>query len=467
MQLGYLTMYRSILSYSRNCQRAFSSYNILPSQKVLNVPETKISRLSNGLRIATEDSGLPTCTVGLWIDAGSRHETEINNGVAHFLEHMAFKGTSKRSQTDLELEVENMGAHLNACTSREQTIFQAKCLTKDVERAVDILSDIVQSSKYGESEIEVERGVILREMQEIEMNLQELVFDHLHAAAFQNTPLGRTILGPIENIKSISRKDLVEFKSNHYVASNMVFAGAGGIKHEELVHLAEKYFGNLNSHGSDTHINMSPCKFTGCESRLCDESMPLVHVALTVEGCGWMNPESIPLLIANILIGNWDRSHGSGGNLYSKLAHEVGSRNLSHSFLSFNTCYKDTGLWGIYLVSDGKTLNDMIACVQEEWKRLCTSVTEEEVRRAKNLLLTNSLLLLDGSTPIFEDIGRQMLNYGRRIPLPEMEARIEMINANVVQEVCTNYLKNRPPTIAAIGPCSSMLDYNHLCKGML
>lgn len=458
-------MIRNVFNCSRSFQRALSTI-VQPLQKVLNVPETKVSRLSNGLRIATEDSGIPTCTVGLWIDAGSRHENEYNNGVAHFLEHMAFKGTAKRSQTDLELEVENMGAHLNACTSREQTIFQAKCLTKDLSRAVDILSDIIQSSKYGESEIEVERGVILREMQEIEMNLQELVFDHLHAAAFQNTPLGRTILGPIENIKSISRKDLVDFKTNHYVASKMVLAAAGGINHHELVKLADDYFGKLNSHGSEKSTDLTYCKFTGCESRLCDESMPLVHAALAVEGCGWMNPESIPLLIANILIGNWDRSHGIGGNIYSKLAQEVGSRNLSHSFLSFNTCYKDTGLWGIYVVSDSKTLNDMILCVQDEWKRLCTSVTEEEVQRAKNLLLTNSLLLLDGSTPIFEDIGRQMLNYGRRIPLPEMEARIEMINAKVVREVCTNYLKNKPPTIAAIGPIKNMMSYEMLCSGM-
>ncbi|KFM80799.1 Mitochondrial-processing peptidase subunit beta, partial [Stegodyphus mimosarum] len=458
-------LFRNIFQIAKIARRTASAY-ARASEKILNVPETKVSQLSNGLRIATEDSGIPTCTVGLWIDAGSRHEGEYNNGVAHFLEHMAFKGTSKRSQTALELEVENMGAHLNACTSREQTIFQAKCLTKDVGRAIDILSDIIQSSKYGESEIEVERGVILREMQEIEMNLQELVFDHLHAAAFQNTPLGRTILGPIENIKSISRKDLVEFKTNHYVASKMVLAGAGGVSHEKLVKLAEDYFGSLKSHGSDDPSLLKSCTFTGTESRLCDEAMPLVHAALAVEGCGWTNPESVPLLIANILIGNWDRSHGSGGNIYSKLAHDVGSKNLCHSFLSFNTCYKDTGLWGIYLVCDSKSLNDMIFSVQEEWHRICTSVTEAEVQRAKNLLMTNALLLLDGSTPIFEDIGRQMLNYGRRIPMSEMEARIEMINADVVREVCSKYLKNKPPTIAAIGPISKLIDYETLRRGM-
>merc|ERR1719431_1243028 len=147
------------------------------------------------MRVASEDSGAPTSTVGLWIDTGSRYETAANNGVAHFLEHMAFKGTTKRTQTGLELEVENMGMHLNAYTSREQTVFYAKCLTGDLNKAVEILSDILTNSTFGEQEIERERGVILREMQEVEMNLQEVVFDHLHAVAYQGTPLGRTIQG--------------------------------------------------------------------------------------------------------------------------------------------------------------------------------------------------------------------------------------------------------------------------------
>ena len=153
--------------------------------------------------MASEDYGLPTCTVGIWIDAGSRFETEKTNGTAHFLEHMAFKGTKTRSQTDLELEVENMGAHLNAYTSREQTVYYAKAFSKDLPKAVDILSDILQNSTLGEAEIERERGVILREMQEVETNLQEVVFDHLHSTAYQGTPLGRTILGPTENIKYV------------------------------------------------------------------------------------------------------------------------------------------------------------------------------------------------------------------------------------------------------------------------
>merc|ERR1711863_19545 len=207
----------------------------------LNLPPTEVSVLDNGMRVATEDSGVPTATVGLWIDTGSRYETAANNGVAHFLEHMAFKGTAKRSQTQLELEVENMGAHLNAYTSREQTVFYAKCLSSDVGNAVEILADILNNSKFGQAEIDRERGVILREMQEVEMNLQEVIFDHLHAVAYQGTPLGRTILGPTENIKSITRNDIVDYIKSHYKGPRMVMAEAGGVDHGKLCSMAEKY----------------------------------------------------------------------------------------------------------------------------------------------------------------------------------------------------------------------------------
>ena len=371
---------------------------------MLNVPETKITYLKNKLCIASEDSGIPTTTVGLWIDAGSRFETEKNNGVAHFLEHMAFKGTQKRSQTDLELEVENMGAHLNAYTSREQTVYYAKCFAKDLERAVEILADINQNSTLGEQEIERERGVILREMQEVETNLQEVVFDHLHATAFQATPLGMTILGPTENIKSISRKDLLEYISTHYKGPRMVLAAAGGVCHDELTRLADKYFGQLSDkYRAD---ELTPCKFTGSEVRVLDDDMPLAHVAIAVEGAGWSNADNIALMVANTLIGSWDRSHGGGPNMASKLASICSQDNLCHSFQSFNTCYTDTGLWGLYFVCEKSTTSDMVFSVQNEWMRLCSSVSEHEVQRAKNLLRTNMLLMLDGSTPICEDIGR-------------------------------------------------------------
>lgn len=443
--------------------QSHNAHNI--KKNLVNIPATKITCLDNGLRIASEDSGAPTATVGLWIDAGSRSELSDNNGVAHFLEHMAFKGTSKRSQTDLELEVENMGAHLNAYTSREQTVFYAKCLSKDVANAVELLADIIQNSKLGESEIERERSVILREMQEVESNLQEVVFDHLHATAFQGTPLGQTILGPTKNIKSIGRNDLVNYINTHYKASRIVLSGSGGVNHNDFVKLAEQNFSKLGNSGGDVP-NMVPCRFTGSEIRVRDDSIPLTHVAVAIEGCGWPDQDNIPLMVANTLLGAWDRSQGGGMNNASNLARKCSEDNLCHSFQSFNTCYKDTGLWGIYFVCDPPKCEDMLYNVQQEWMRLCTMVTKNEVDRAKNLLKTNMLLQLDGTTPICEDIGRQMLCYNRRIPLHEIEQRIDLVSVENIRDVAMKYIYDRCPAVAAVGPVENLPDYNRIRSSM-
>ena len=438
----------------------------LLKKTLVNIPATQVTQLDNGLRVASEDSGASTATVGLWIDAGSRSETEQNNGVAHFLEHMAFKGTAKRSQTDLELEVENMGAHLNAYTSREQTVFYAKCLSKDVPKAIEILADIIQNSKLGESEIERERSVILREMQEVESNLQEVVFDHLHATAYQGTPLGQTILGPTKNIKSIGKNDLSDYISTHYKASRIVLAGAGGVNHDELVKLAEQNLGKLENTYDGKPPVVTACRFTGSEVRVRDDSLPLAHIAIAVEGCGWTDQDNIPLMVANTLIGAWDRSQGGGVNNASNLARASAEDNLCHSFQSFNTCYKDTGLWGIYFVCDPLQCENMLFNVQNEWMRLCTMVTEGEVERAKNLLKTNMLLQLDGTTPICEDIGRQMLCYNRRIPLHELEKRIDAVSVQNVRDVGMKYVYDRCPAVAAVGPVENLPDYNRIRSSM-
>lgn len=439
-----------------------------PNQCILNVPETRVTELDNGMRVATEDSGLETCTVGVWIDAGSRYENPSTNGVAHFLEHMAFKGTAKRSQTQLELEIENMGAHVNAYTSREQTVYYAKCLSKDVEQAVEILSDILLNSKLGENEIERERGVILREMQEVEQNLQEVVFDHLHTCAFQETPLGMTILGPTKNIKSITRDNLLEYIKTHYKAPRMVLAGAGGVDHQKLVDLGKKYFANLSSNYDGTEIPdvAGPCRFTGSEIRVRDDAMPFAHVAIAVEGPGWKDPDNIPLMVANMIVGSWDRSHGSGTQSANILQRTCANQEGIHSYSSFNTCYNETGLWGCYYIADRFNIEAMTFFLQETWMRLCNSITDADVNRAKNELKTNMFLQLDGSTPICEDIGRQMLTYGRRIPMHELEARIDSVDAATVQKVCTRYIYNRCPAVAAVGPVEALPDYARLRSSM-
>jgi processing peptidase subunit beta len=207
----------------------------------------------------------------------------------------------------------------------------------------------------------------------------------------------------------------------------MVLAAAGGVNHDELVKFAEQHFGSLKADTNTAAPELKPCRFTGSEIRVRDDDIRLAHIAISVEGTSWSDADTIPLMVASTMLGSWDRSMASAGNVGSRLAQNAAKYNLCHSFQAFNTCYADTGLWGVYFVTDRLKIDDFMISLQQEWMRLCTSVTESEVTRAKNLLRTNMLLQLDGSTPICEEIGRQLLVYGRRLPLHELEERIEVI----------------------------------------
>merc|ERR1719369_1040892 len=242
----------------------------------------------------------------------------------------------------------------------------------------------------------------------------------------------------------------------------MVLAGAGGVKHEELFELAKKHFGKITDkydHEIPTDLG---CRFTGSDVRVRDDSMPFAHVAIAVEGCGWSSPDNIPLMVANTIIGSWDRSMGGDNGFASRMAATVARENLANSFQAFNTCYKDTGLWGVYYVTDAVNVNQMWHEVRSEWIRLWSTVKDSDVERAKNALKTDMLLQLDGTTAICEDIGRQMLCYGRRIPIHELEARIEAVDANLVREVAYEYIYDKCPVIAAVGPIEGLPDYTEI-----
>ena len=419
------------------------------------------------MRVASETVPFAsTATVGVWIDAGSRYETDATNGTAHFLEHMAFKGTAKRTVRDLEVEIENMGAHLNAYTSREQTCYFAKVFQKDVPKALDILSDILQNSNLDTAAIERERDVILREMQEIEGIPEEVIFDHLHATAFQRSPLGRTILGPAENVRSITRQNLADYIASNYTAERMVIAAAGAVDHESLVAAAEKAFGKLPPKGISTTelIRNDPAYFTGSEVRIRDPDMPFVHLALAYQGASWTDPDSIPLMVMQTMLGSWDKSSAAGVNMGSNLAHTIASNSLANSFMAFNTNYHDTGLFGIYAVADPNTsdMEDLCWTIMRNVTQMCYDVKEDDVTRAKNQLKASILFSQDGTTGQAEDLARQLLVYGRRIPRAELCARIDAVDAATVKAVANKFLLDQDIAVSMMGNTQFVPDYTWL-----
>ncbi|RKP06962.1 Metalloenzyme, LuxS/M16 peptidase-like protein [Thamnocephalis sphaerospora] len=440
-----------------------SRYATAAGSRVL-APGTRTTTLANGLTIATEDQPhAQTATVGVWIDAGSRGETGVNNGVAHFLEHMAFKGTKSRTQHQLELQIENMGAHLNAYTSREQTVYYAKAFRSDVPKTVEILSDILQNSNLDPAAIERERDVILREQQEVDKIMEEVVFDHLHATAFQGHSLGRTILGPRENILSLQRDDLAGYIKSNYAANRMVLVGAGAVEHDALVQLAEKHFSSLPAEGAGAAAARVAPKFVGSDLRIRNDALPQAHMALAVEGVGWSHKDYLPLLVMQTIVGSWDRGLGAATHLSSRLSGEISKDNLANSFTSFHTAYTDTGLWGIYLVSENvHYLDDLVHNVHREWNRLSVSVTDAEVARAKQQLKAALLLGLDGTTAVAEDIGRQMLTSGRRQTPAELEQQIENITTSDIKRCANEYLWDREVAVVGFGPIEAMPDYQRI-----
>lgn len=260
-------------------------------------------------------------------------------------------------------------------------------------------------------------------------------------------PLGRTILGPKQNILSINRDDLVNYIKTNYTADRMVLVGTGGVDHNELVKLAEKHFSTLPVSSNPIPLGRlahPKTNFVGAEVRIRDDTLPTAHVALAVEGVGWSSPDYFPMLVMHSIFGNWDRSLGSAGLMGSRLSHIISSNNLANSFMSFSTSYSDTGLFGIYLVTENlMNMDDMVHFTLKEWARMAIAPTEVEVERAKSQLKASLLLTLDGSTAIAEDIGRQLVTSGRRMTPKQIENAVDAVTPAEIKRVAQKYIWDR------------------------
>lgn len=430
------------------------------------LPETEVSRLESNMRIATQTYPSDTVTVGVWINSGTRFESPETNGAAHFLEHMAFKGTEKRNREQLEVEIENMGGTLNAYTSREHTVYYAKVFKDDTEQAVDIISDILLNSKMETIAINHEKQVIMREKEEVEKIQQEKIFDDLHEMAFQGSPLSMNILGSDDQIKSVDRDMLQSYIKTHYKAPRFVLVGAGDIDHMSLRRIGEKHFSNLPSESVDmvnTYLDKNPSRFTG--SMICDrnDDEPELHAALAWEGSSWNDGDSVSLMVLQSLLGSWDEKIYGGKNVGSKMCARVADHGGCKSISTFQTMYSDTGLFGVYFVAKPESysrIEDLTWHIMYEIVRNCYEVGEQDLTRAKMAMKSGLLCSLDDTTSIAEDIGRQLLTHNRRIPLNEMMARIDAVDEEAIKRVAMKYTFDREMSVAAFGPTAQLPDYN-------
>jgi processing peptidase subunit beta len=447
-------------------------------QTLRAITPTQQGRLENGFRIASQVKGGETCTVGVWIDAGSRYETAANNGVAHFLEHMNFKGTSKRSRRDIEYGMEKMGAHLNAYTSREHTCYYIKCFKKDTADAVEILSDILLNSKRTQEDVDNERRTILEEKEDVESRIDEVLMDHLHSGAFEGCGNGLSILGPVENIeKNINKKLIDEFVATHYTGPRMVLVGAGAVDQAELCDLGAKYFGCLPS---TTPKRSSPTRYMGGEKREGNELIPLTHMAVAFGTPGATHPDALKIRVIEQLLGSYSRDKGEAA--YSCLTRaivadfydphvgvmrtmELAEHNPIHSIASFWTPYTDAGLLGFYLIVEpGKPYSHNVETAavfgMREIVRITQTISDEEFERAKNQLKVQTMLGLDGTTNIADDIGRQVLTFGQRVPLSTTFEQIDRIAKSDLIACAHNIIYDKDPIVAAIGDLRQVPEYD-------
>jgi predicted Zn-dependent peptidase len=404
-----------------------------------------LSTLPNGLRVVSHQMPeLKTLSVGVWVDAGSRYESPSENGISHMLEHMAFKGTEKRSARAIAQEIEQVGGYLNAYTSREQTAYYARILGEDLPLAVNLLADILQHSTFDHAELERERQVIVQEIGQALDTPEELVFDYLQERAFPDQPLGRTILGTGEIVRGLGRDALKAYMAAHYHAPTMVVSAAGAVSHDELVWLAERAFRTLPPQSPRA---LPPGRYIGGDLRV-DKSLEQAHLTLGLEGVTFDDPDYFTM---QVFVG------ALGGGMSSRLFQEVREvRGLCYSIYAFSQSYSDTGLIGIYAGTGGEDLAELLPVVIGETQGLAEDCSEEEVARAKAQLKAGLLMSLESCSGRAEQLARHLLVYGRIIPTDEIVERIDAVDAVAVRRFGRRVLAGAKPTVAGIGPLMSL-----------
>ncbi|MDX1401264.1 MAG: pitrilysin family protein [Kiloniellales bacterium] len=415
----------------------------------------EVSELANGLTVASDSMpGLSTVTLGAWVSAGTRHEAANVNGIAHLLEHMAFKGTKRRSAFQIAQEIEAVGGYLNAYTGREVTAYYAKILAGDLELGMDIIGDILQHPVFAESELALERDVVLQEIGQAQDTPDDIIFDHFQETAFPNQPLGRPVLGDAATVSRLDASNLRDYLAHNYGSSRMVLAAAGSLNHEDLIALASRIFDSLPS---DQENAFEPARYEGgCFSE--ERDLEQAHLLLGFPGASLLDDDFYAAGLFSTLL---------GGGMSSRLFQEVREkRGLAYSIYSFHSGFLDGGLFGIYAGTGQDRIGELVSVVGNELRGLQDHVDLEELDRVKAQTRAAYLMSRENTTARCEQLAQQILTYRRPIAESEMLQRIEKVSLSEVRYQCEK-LTDAIPTMVAVGPVASVGKFEDTVRSLL
>jgi predicted Zn-dependent peptidase len=400
-----------------------------------------LTTLPNGFRIVTEAMpGLQSAAIGVWVLTGARNEQAEQNGIAHFLEHMAFKGTKRRSALQIAEAIEDVGGYINAYTSREVTAYYARVLKDDVPLALDVVGDILRNSTYDLKEIEVERGVILQEIGQALDTPDDIIFDWLQEQAYPDHPLGRAILGQQDGVARFDRADLTRFVDQHYRPGQMVLAAAGAVDHDALVRATEAMFGDMTP-GAAPEAPLA--QFRGGEVRRIKE-LEQAHMALAFEAPHYGDPQIHTAQIYATAL---------GGSMSSRLFQEIREkRGLCYTIYAQAGAYADTGMMTIYAGTSGGDMSGLAEITIDEMKRAAEDMRPDEIERARAQMKAGLLMGLESPSNRAERLARMIQIWGRVPPLEEVVERIDAVTLADVRQLAERTAAEAPAALALYGP---------------
>ena len=420
------------------------------AQKDDNGMQTTISHLENGLTVAsTNMPDAHSVAVGVWIKAGARDESEGLNGVAHFLEHMAFKGTRNRDAAHIAREVEDVGGFMNAHTSREETAYYINLLPENVGLGVDILSDILTASILPEHEIERERGVIIQEIGQTLDTPDDLVFELFNKACFGGHTLGQSILGTQQTVSSFGQKDLTGFMDRFYGSNQMIVCAAGLLNHEEFAMMVSERFSGLSISAVPDRI--TPLWQAG-DSR-ADKDLEQTHTVFGFSAPGITTSQRYDMLVLANLYGG-----GMSSRLFQKVREE---RGLCYSIFAFAQMMSDTGVFGVYAGTSEETANEMLKVCAAELTDCLSNIQADELLRSKQQLKASVLMRLDSVSATMDSLGRHIALFGKAQNKDQLIRSIEAVSIDSLSVLTAQIIAGRP-AMAAVGPVSAVMNVTDL-----